>query len=131
MTKVSKFGIFILFISLICSAHCLKDGMNAKPPMGWTSRAVGCGINESLIENIGDRLITSGLAGKGYQYVRVNDCWQGSRDQVSSRITSNARKFPSGIKALVGSMKNKGLKLGLGSDIGPTTCANQPGSYNF
>jgi hypothetical protein len=69
MTKVSKFGIFILFISLICSAHCLKDGMNAKPPMGWTSRAVGCGINESLIENIGDRLITSGLAGKGYQYV--------------------------------------------------------------
>jgi alpha-galactosidase len=28
-------------------------------------------------------------------------------------------------------LKNKGLKLGLGSDIGAYTCANQPGSYGF
>ena len=77
MTKVSNLGMFILFISLICSVQCLKDGMNTKPPMGWTSRSIGCTINESLIEQIGDRLISSGLAGKGYQYVKINDCWQG------------------------------------------------------
>jgi hypothetical protein len=50
---------------------------------------------------------------------------------VSKNITENFDKFPNGIKGLSGSLRNKGLKLGLGSDIGVSTCANQPGSYGF
>ncbi len=50
---------------------------------------------------------------------------------MSYRISYNAKKFPSGIKGLVSSMRNKGLKLGLGGDIGTVTCNKQPGSYNY
>jgi hypothetical protein len=55
----------------------LAEGINKKPPMGLTTRTLGCGMNESIVEQMGEKLISSGLAGKGYQYVRVNDCWQG------------------------------------------------------
>ena len=78
----------ILFsILLICSGNSLNGAVSSRPPMGWNSRTLGCGINETLIQQLGDSLIRSGLAGKGYQYVKINDCWQGKRDEVSKNIT--------------------------------------------
>ena len=76
MAKNCSLKIFLLLISLVI----MSQSISTRPPMGLTSRLLGCGINESLIEQMGDKLVRSGLAGKGYQYVKLSDCWQGKRD---------------------------------------------------
>ncbi|WP_229211663.1 MULTISPECIES: glycoside hydrolase family 27 protein [unclassified Duganella] len=43
-------------------------------------------------------------------------------------IRPNAERFPSGIKALADYVHGKGLKLGIYSDVGATTCGGHPGS---
>ena len=45
------------------------------PPMGWSSwNAVHGGINEAVITNITDALVSTGLAAAGYVYVNLDDC---------------------------------------------------------
>lgn len=63
----------------------------------------------------------------GYEYVIVDDCWQGKRDG-DGFIQPDGVRFPSGMKALVDYVHGKGLKFGLHSGAGATTCADQLGS---
>jgi alpha-galactosidase len=63
----------------------------------------------------------------GYQYVVIDDCWQGDRDKAGN-ITADPAKFPSGIKALADYVHSKGLKFGIYTDAGTKTCAGRPGS---
>ena len=44
-------------------------------------------------------------------------------------LVPNTRKFPSGMKALADYVHQRGLKLGLYTDVGTKTCGGQPGSY--
>jgi len=63
----------------------------------------------------------------GYQYVNLDDLWQGERD-AAGNITADPKRFPSGIKALADYVHSKGLKFGIYSDAGTKTCAGRPGS---
>ena len=75
-------------------------------------------------------LIDTGLAGKGYKYVNLDDCWQLTRD-TTGRIIADPTTFPSGIGALANYMHQRGLKLGVYSDAGNYTCQGRPGSLGF
>ena len=62
----------------------------ARPPMGWNSwNTFGCNINETLIRQMADAIVSSGMRDLGYQYVVVDDCWfnpnRDSRRQPAGR----------------------------------------------
>lgn len=104
------------------------DGLAATPQMGWNSwNTFACNINEQLIRDTADAMVKLGLKDAGYEYVNIDDCWHGKRDQ-DGVIHPDAERFPSGMKALADYVHGKGLKLGIYSDAGATTCGGRPGS---
>ena len=97
------------------------------PPMGWNSWNVwGTAVDAEKVKAAADWMVKSGLAAHGYQYINIDDAWEGERD-ANGRITSN-EKFPD-MKALADYVHSKGLKLGIYSSPGPKTCAGYEGSY--
>jgi alpha-galactosidase len=101
------------------------------PPMGWmTWNYFADNINEKDIREMADAMVSSGMLAAGYQYVFIDDGWQGGRDNKNN-LVGDLHKFPSGIKALAGYIHSKGLKLGIYSDAAQLTCAEYTGSLNF
>ena len=105
--------------------------LGATPPMGWNSwNTFGCNnLNETLIKQIADIFVSSGMKDVGYQYVNLDDCWMDGRDS-SGKLRWNATKFPGGIPALADYIHGKGLKIGIYEVPGDRTCANIYGGYS-
>lgn len=58
-------------------ALAVDNGMGRTPPMGWNSwNRFACNINETLIRQTADLLVSTGLADKGYKFLNLDDCWQ-------------------------------------------------------
>lgn len=97
------------------------------PPMGWNSwNKFACdGVNEQVIRQMADAMVSSGMKAAGYEYIIIDDCWQVGRDS-SGNIVVDAKKFPSGIKALADYVHSRGLKFGIYSCAGRKTCAGRP-----
>ena len=104
-----------------------KNKMALTPPMGWNSWNVWAGnVDEQKVKDAAKEMISAGLVAHGYQYVNIDDTWQGPRD-ANGNIMPN-QKF-SDMKALCDDLHAKGLKIGTYSSPGPTTCAGCTGSY--
>jgi alpha-galactosidase len=98
------------------------------PPMGWNSwNTFGCNIDENLIRQTTDAMVSSGMRDAGYVYVNIDDCWHGERD-ANGFIQPDPRRFPAGMKALADYVHSRGMKIGIYSDAGATTCGGHPGS---
>ncbi len=97
---------------------------------GWNSwNKFACNISETLIKETADSLVSSGLAGLGYKYVNLDDCWQSNeRDSITGRVLPDPVRFPSGLKALGDYIHSKGLKFGIYSSAGFQTCQAFPAS---
>lgn len=107
------------------------DDLALTPPMGWNSwNTFACEINEKMIKQMADIMVSSGMKDAGYQYINIDDCWHGKRDE-NGNIQVNPEHFPSGMKALADYVHSKGLKLGLYSDAGWKTCGGKPGSRGY
>ena len=122
--------ILFIIIGLACAgAHAQKfDQLALSPQMGWNSwNKFADKVNEQLIRETADAMVASGMKDAGYQYINIDDCWQGQRD-AQGFIQPDAKKFPSGMKALADYVHSKGLKLGIYSDVGYKTCGGWPGS---
>lgn len=93
------------------------------PVMGWSSwNKYHININEQLIQEQADAMVSSGMKEAGYQFVNLDDGWFGGRD-ANNVLQSNV-KFPSGMKALADYIHSKGLKAGIYTDAGRVTCAS-------
>jgi alpha-galactosidase len=104
------------------------NGLAMTPPMGWNSwNKFACNIDEATVRRVADAMVSSGMKEAGYEYVVIDDCWHGQRDE-DGFITADATKFPSGVKALADYVHSKGLKFGIYSDAGMKTCGGRPGS---
>jgi alpha-galactosidase len=113
----------VLFIPSVVSAQTLA----ATPPMGWNSWNLFAGkVTDKDVRAAADAMISSGMKDAGYIYVNIDDTWQGTRD-AQGNIQANS-KFPD-MKALADYVHSKGLKIGIYSSPGPTTCAKYEGSY--
>ncbi|XP_054801453.1 alpha-galactosidase 1-like [Prosopis cineraria] len=110
--------------------NLLHNGLSTTPPMGWNSwNHFGCQIDENIIRETADALVTAGLSKLGYTYVVIDDCWAESSRDEKGNLVGKKSTFPSGIKALADYVHSKGLKLGIYSDAGYFTCSRQmPGS---
>lgn len=117
----------ILFLASVVSAQKF-DGLALTPPMGWNSwNKFACDVNEQLLRETADAMVSSGMKAAGYQYIVIDDCWHGERDK-SGFIQPDPARFPSGMKTLADYIHAKGLKFGIYSDAGWKTCGGRPGS---
>jgi alpha-galactosidase len=97
------------------------------PPMGWNSWNCWAGaVSDEKVRAAADAMVASGLAAHGFQYVNIDDCWEGSR-AANGEIQTN-KKFPD-MKALTDYVHSKGLRLGIYSSPGPKTCAGFEASW--
>lgn len=112
------------------AAQALDNGVARTPPMGWNSwNSFGCNINEALIRQSADAIVSSGMKDLGYQYVVVDDCWFNPNRDGSGNIQGDPGRFPSGMKALGDYLHARGLKFGLYQVPVDKTCAQYFGSY--
>ncbi|WP_210488176.1 glycoside hydrolase family 27 protein [Rufibacter aurantiacus] len=107
------------------------EGLAMTPPMGWNSwNKFACNVDEKLIRETADAMVSSGMKAAGYEYINIDDCWHGDRDSLGF-IHPDPKRFPSGMKALADYVHSKGLKLGIYSDAGSQTCGGRPGSRGY
>jgi alpha-galactosidase len=112
------------------SAQALENGVARTPPMGWnTWNTFGCNINESLIRQTADALVSNGMAALGYKYVVVDDCWFNPTRDAAGNLQANPSRFPSGMKALGDYLHSKGLQFGIYAVPADKTCAQYFNSY--
>jgi alpha-galactosidase len=96
------------------------------PPMGWNSWNFFAGkVDDKGIRDAADQMIATGMKDAGYNYVNIDDTWQGERD-ANGVLHPNSR-FPD-MKALANYVHSKGLKIGIYSGPGTKTCGGYAGS---
>lgn len=62
---------------------------------GWSSwNTFRCDINDTLIREIADVMVSSGLRDAGYKYVNIDDCWMEKRSQEGA--PSPPHRYPTG-----------------------------------
>jgi hypothetical protein len=76
-----------------------------------------------MIRQQADAMISTGLYNAGYRYINIDDGYFGGRDSTG-RLFPDARKFPSGMKALADYIHSKKLKAGIYTDAGENTCGS-------
>jgi alpha-galactosidase len=75
------YAVIALCVMLIQSLSAQQTPFAASPPMGWNSwNRYACDVSDALIRKQADAMVNSGLKAAGYQYVNVDDCWEGQRD---------------------------------------------------
>jgi len=114
----------VFIVSLLFSSITYAQS----PMMGWASwNANSTDINESLINQTANYMISLGLKNAGYNYVNIDDGYFGGRD-INGNLECNSN-FPNGMKTVADYIHTKGLKAGIYSDMGSNTCSNLYGNY--
>ena len=160
--KKSKMVCLRSLFAAIVAVHvgALQNGMIMTPPMGWSSwNKFHCGINENLIRNITDAIVSSKLAAAGYDHINLDgllgcvvlgliparhlpmgftysnlifcytDCWMDRERTANGDLQGDKKNFASGMKALGDYIHSKKLLFGLYLDPGTKTCQGRPGSF--
>lgn len=93
------------------------------PLMGWASwNCFKTDINEDKLKAQADALIKTGLAECGYTYLNIDDGFFGGR-AADGTLLFHKERFPNGIKPVADYAHSIGLKAGIYSDGGDSTCA--------
>jgi alpha-galactosidase len=112
------------------------------PPMGWNSwNCYAQTVSTDKVKATAEAMVRSGLVEHGWAYVNIDDFWQnhvpteekelqdvvGPFRDANGTLIPNAR-FPD-MKGLADYLHERGLKAGLYSSPGPTTCGGCAGSW--
>ncbi|MGH7940504.1 MAG: glycoside hydrolase family 27 protein [Limisphaerales bacterium] len=98
------------------------------PPMGWNSwNSFHTNITDSIIRAEALAMAKSGMREAGYRYVVIDGGWEGYHDR-NGVFHSDPVKFPD-MKVLCDYIHGLGLKVGIHTSPGPTTCAGREASY--
>jgi alpha-galactosidase len=128
LTKMKRL-IFLLILCLPASLWAKKfEGLALTPPMGWNSwNTFATNINEKLVEEMAEAIISSGMQDAGYKYIVLDDAWLAKERDAQGNLVADPKKFPSGMKALGDYLHQKGFKFGIYNCAGNKTCAGFPG----
>lgn len=122
--------LFVLLLSLRYNSSAQKQ-LAPTPPLGFmTWNYFGLNISEAAVRSLADAMVETGLRDAGYNYIFIDDGWQGGRDNKNN-IIPDPNKFPSGMKALCDYVHSKGMKIGIYSDAAPLTCGGYTASLGF
>lgn len=110
-----------LLASLLLMAG--KAGAIEPPTMGWSSwNTFALNISETIIKNQANAMASKGFVKAGYIYCNIDDGYFGGRDEATGQLLIHKTRFPNGLKPVVDYIHSKGMKAGIYSDGGPTTC---------
>jgi alpha-galactosidase len=127
----------IAFVFLMMTGmhlHAQKQkGLAMTPPMGWNSwNTFASDINEKMVLEMADVMISSGMKEAGYEYLVLDDAWMAKeRDSITGDLVPDPVKFPGGMKFVADYVHSKGLKFGLYNCAGTNTCAGYPGTRGY
>lgn len=109
---------------MLAAALCGDADAQRTPLMGWSSwNTYGLDINEQLIKEQADAMVTSGLKDAGYRFINIDDgFWNGRA--ADGTLIIDAVKFPNGMRAVSDYIHSVGLKAGIYSDAGDNTCGS-------
>lgn len=100
------------------------------PALGWNSwNTFTWDINEKMIMEMADAMVTEGYLDAGYEYLVIDDCWSLRERDENGNLVADPEKFPNGMKAVGDYIHSKGLKFGMYSCAGTHTCGGYPGSF--
>lgn len=126
---IRKLGAALAVALVVAPASASAAGQAPTPPLGWNPwYRFGCDVNEQLVMQTADAIVSSGMYGRGYRYVNLDDCWMAHTRDASGALVADPQKFPHGIASLAAYVHARGLKLGIYIDAGAATCAGYPGS---
>ncbi|MDR1098651.1 MAG: NPCBM/NEW2 domain-containing protein [Tannerella sp.] len=109
------------------------------PHMGWNSWYIyATGVTQDLMERSAQAMYDEGLVDYGYTFVNIDDGWEikaGSDDPIiggavrepDGTVRTN-KNFPD-MKSLTAHIHRLGMKAGLYSSPGRTTCGGYAGSF--
>lgn len=105
----------------------IGDTISLTPVMGWSSwNCWRFDASDSILRRTAD-IMYEKLHPYGWTYVSVDDGWAAPERSADSTLQGNPR-WPD-MKVLTDYMHSKGMKFGLYSSPGPTTCGGFPASY--
>ncbi len=108
------------------------EGLALTPPMGWNSwNTFAVKINEKLVMETADQLVSSGMKDAGYTYLVLDDAWMAMERDAQGNLVADPQKFPHGMKVVADYVHSKGLKFGLYNCAGTKTCAGYPGTRGY
>jgi alpha-galactosidase len=108
------------------------EGLAMTPPMGWNSwNTFATNIDEKMVKETADIMVSSGMAAAGYNYIVLDDGWMAKERDANGDLVPDPVKFPSGMKSLIDYVHSKGLKFGLYNCAGTKTCAGYPGTRGY
>jgi alpha-galactosidase len=124
-----QLGLWLLVLCLAPAAIFAQQSQLARtPPMGWNSwNCFRLNISDEIIRAEAAALVKSGMKDAGYEYVVIDGGWEGFHD-TNGVFHSNPKTFPD-MKALCDYIHSLGLKVGIHTSPGPTTCAGHEASY--
>lgn len=98
---------------VVCTVKfVVGDSIQLTPPMGWNSwYCFSEGVSDARIRTVADALVERGLAAHGWNFVNIDDCWQGERGGKYGALQGNER-FPD-MAALADYVHSRGLRFGL------------------
>lgn len=115
--------------------------------MGWNTWCTwgSCGniaadslhdvCNETEVMSMATAMLNNGMYDVGFRYINMDDCWADDERAADGSIQPDPDRFPSGMAALASWLHAHGLKLGLYTSAGSTTCSQGgrplpiPGSF--
>jgi alpha-galactosidase len=141
--SIAKEGTYMVILgaknSLGSSMRVLKivcgPVIGLTPALGWNSWNIwGGAVTQERVKAAADAMVATGLINHGWSYINIDDYWEVNRGRghtndaslqgigrdADGRIVPNPR-FPD-MKGLVDYIHSLGLKAGIYSSPGPTTC---------
>ena len=123
LMATNRAGRAVRRLRLVAGRHKLA----LTPPMGWNSwYAYGVDNTADLTSAAAAAMVRHGLASKGFMYVNIDDGWQGGRTERGDIVPL---KTFGGMQKLIAHVHRLGLRFGIYSSPGPTTCAGHTGSW--
>lgn len=119
-----------ILISCVSVSLCFaqKNELAKTPPMGWNSwNRFHLDITDAIIRAQAAALVKCGMKDLGYEYVVLDGGWEGFHDD-NGLFHPDPAKFTD-MKALCDYIHGLGLKVGIHTSPGPTTCRGREASY--
>lgn len=126
---MKKCIVLLLAVTIFGAANAqVRRELAKTPPMGWNSwNFFGKqDINEKIVLEVIDAMVSTGLRDAGYNYVVIDGGWRDVKLAPDGGLLAHPEKFPNGIKPLADYAHSKGLKFGLHTVPGTHDCGGNP-----
>ena len=111
------------------AARALDNGVGQRPALGFSTwNTFGGTVSDALLRETADAMASNGLLAAGYEYLNLDDGWCVGRDAATGVMVPDPKLFPAGLKSVADYIHGKGLKFGIYTAHGSTTCLGRPGS---